>query len=97
MTKSNVDLSEPCEHVAQVKIHHIERPAKGCEDCLKMGGRWVHLRTCLICGHVACCDSSPNQHATAHFHGTKHAIVSSAEPGETWCWCYVDEAMLGGE
>jgi uncharacterized UBP type Zn finger protein len=51
----------------------------------------VHLRMCMICGHVACCDSSPNRHATAHFHGTKHPIMRSVEPGEDWGWCYVDE------
>ena len=92
---SNVDLSAPCEHAAQAKIHHVKRPAAGCEDCLKSGGRWVHLRECLSCGHVGCCDSSPNRHATAHFHATRHPIISSAEPGETWCWCYVDARMLG--
>jgi hypothetical protein len=96
-TGTNVDLSEPCAHVTQVKIHHIQRPAPGCEDCLKIGSRWVHLRTCLTCGHVGCCDSSPMRHATAHFQHTTHPIVSSAEVGETWSWCYVDEAILGEE
>ncbi|MEO7095188.1 MAG: UBP-type zinc finger domain-containing protein [Polyangiales bacterium] len=91
-----VDLSSPCEHVATTTVRVVDRPARGCEDCLRTGGRWVHLRECLTCGHVACCDSSPNKHATKHFHASKHAIVSSAEPGESWCWCYVDERMLGG-
>jgi hypothetical protein len=90
----HVDITEPCGHVNQVKIHSVERPAKGCEECMKSGGNWVHLRECLICGHIGCCDSSPSRHATAHFHGTQHPIVSSAEPGETWCWCYVDERVL---
>jgi hypothetical protein len=94
-THDNVDLSAPCTHVGQAKIHSVKRPAKGCEDCLKIGGRWVHLRECLSCGHIGCCDSSPNRHATAHFHATRHPIVSSAEPGEVWCWCYVDERVLG--
>ncbi len=67
--------------------------AKGCEDCVKIGASWVHLRECLICGHVGCCDSSPNKHATKHFHGSKHPVMRSAEPGEMWGWCYVDEAM----
>ena len=89
-----VDLSDPCEHVREVKIHEV-RPAAGCEDCLKMGGRWVHLRECLTCGHVGCCDSSPNRHATAHFKATKHPIVASAQAGETWAWCYLDERVLG--
>jgi uncharacterized UBP type Zn finger protein len=92
---SNVDLSQPCEHVSQTKIRTVRRPGAGCEDCLKMGGQWVHLRECLTCGHVGCCDSSPNKHATAHYHATKHPIVSSAEPGEYWCWCYIDERVLG--
>ena len=92
---SNVDLSQPCGHVVQVKIRTVTRPAGGCEDCMKIGGRWVHLRECLTCGHVGCCDSSPNKHATAHFHATQHPIISSAEPEEDWCWCYVDERVLG--
>lgn len=66
----------------------------GCEDCLRIGGRWVHLRRCVTCGHVGCCDSSPNRHATAHHHSTGHAIIQSFEPGENWCWCYVDEIMF---
>jgi uncharacterized UBP type Zn finger protein len=66
----------------------------GCEDCLKIGGRWVHLRECLSCGHVGCCDNSPNKHATAHWHETRHALIKSFEPGEVWAWCYADEAML---
>ena len=68
--------------------------AEGCEDCLKTGDTWVHLRMCMTCGHVGCCDSSKNKHATKHFHGTKHPIIRSAEPGEGWYWCYVDELLL---
>ncbi len=92
---ANVDLSAPCEHVTDDTLREVQRPARGCVDCLAIGGRWVHLRECLTCGHVGCCDSSPNKHATKHFHATKHPIISSAEPGETWCWCYVDERVLG--
>jgi uncharacterized UBP type Zn finger protein len=92
--KSEVDLGVPCDHVGETKIRSVERPAGGCEDCLKIGARWVHLRECLTCGHVGCCDSSPNKHATAHFHATKHPIITSVEPGETWTWCYVDERFL---
>src|SRR6202041_1473567 len=66
----------------------------GCEECLKMGDTWVHLRLCLECGHVGCCDSSKNKHATKHFHHTKHPIIRSLEPGEDWGWCYVDELEL---
>ena len=67
---------------------------KGCEECLKMGGYWVHLRECLICGNVGCCDSSPNKHATKHFHATKHPVIRSIEPHENWGWCFVDEVMV---
>ncbi len=66
---------------------------KGCEDCVKTGDSWVHLRECLLCGHVGCCDSSKNKHATKHFHASKHAVMRSVEPGEHWAWCYVDEVM----
>jgi hypothetical protein len=62
-----------------------------CSDCVAVGGRWVHLRRCLTCDHVACCDSSPARHATAHAKATGHPVITSAEPGETWRWCYVDE------
>ena len=68
--------------------------AKGCEECVKMGSGWVHLRECLVCGHVGCCDSSPNKHATKHFHTVKHPVMRSVEPGESWGWCYVDEVMV---
>ena len=63
----------------------------GCTDCLAIGGRWLHLRRCASCGHVGCCDSSPNRHASAHAAGTEHAVAQSFEPGEDWFWCYVDE------
>src|SRR5690242_11743948 len=92
--RNEVDLSVPCEHVAETTIRTVQRPGRGCEDCLKIGGRWLHLRECLTCGHVACCDSSPNRHPTAHLHASKHPIVSSAEVGETWCWCYADDRAL---
>jgi hypothetical protein len=68
--------------------------AKGCEECLKIGGEWVHLRECLVCGKVGCCDSSPHKHATKHFHASKHAVMRSVEPGERWGWCFVDEVMV---
>lgn len=83
---------QPCEHVDL--IQEVTPSAEGCEECLQMGDSWVHLRICLICGHVGCCDSSKNKHATAHFHETGHPIIRSFEPGETWRWCYVDEIML---
>lgn len=67
---------------------------RGCEDCLREGTRWVHLRECLQCGHVGCCDNSPRRHATAHFRATAHPIMRSIEPGEDWAWCYVDSLFL---
>lgn len=68
--------------------------ADGCEECLRSGDTWVHLRVCMHCGHVGCCDSSRNKHATAHFHATGHAVARSLEPGEEWGWCYVDRVLL---
>jgi hypothetical protein len=66
----------------------------GCGDCIAMGARWVHLRRCTQCGHVGCCDNSPNKHATAHFRTDEHPIIQSFEPGEDWYWCYVDELFF---
>jgi len=81
-----------CAHVAGIKA--VRPSAQGCEDCLRIGATWVHLRLCMTCGHVGCCDSSPNRHATKHFHQTTHPIVRSLEAGEDWGWCYQDEVML---
>ena len=82
---------QPCGHLSQAQDlppgHHV------CDECVKMGGKWVHLRLCLTCGHVGCCDSSPHRHATKHFHETQHPVIRSNEPGENWGWCYVDETM----
>jgi uncharacterized UBP type Zn finger protein len=78
-----------CKHVDQIR--DVTPSSNGCEDCLKIGATWVHLRLCLECGHVGCCDSSPNKHATKHFHRTKHPIIRSFEPNEDWMWCYVDQ------
>jgi hypothetical protein len=68
---------------------HVAPKSDGCEECLKLGMDWVHLRVCLSCGHIGCCDSSQGKHATKHFHATKHPIIESFEPGEDWGWCYV--------
>ncbi|HET9038087.1 MAG TPA: UBP-type zinc finger domain-containing protein [Myxococcaceae bacterium] len=84
-----------CTHVNSLKP--VRPHTKGCEECLKTGGRWVHLRLCLSCGHVGCCDSSPNQHATKHFQATQHPIVQSLERVEDWGWCYVDEVDFEGD
>ena len=78
-----------CEHLEAEPLTEVDVTPE-CEDCVAVGGRWVHLRRCLTCNHVGCCDSSPAQHATAHFHDTSHAVITSAEPGERWRWCYVD-------
>jgi uncharacterized UBP type Zn finger protein len=80
-----------CTHTSQIR--DVYPHTSGCEECLKTGSRWVHLRLCMICGHVGCCDSSPNRHATHHFHATEHPIIRSIEPGESWKWCYVDEVV----
>ena len=68
---------------------------RACVDCLQEGTAWVHLRECLDCGHVGCCDNSPRRHATAHFHATQHPVMQSTEPGEDWRWCFVDEIAAG--
>ncbi len=85
-------MGNGCSHFDQV-VYPVPK-TKGCEECLKMGDLWVHLRLCEICGHVGCCDSSKNRHATKHFHKTKHPIMRSLEPGENWGWCFVDEVMF---
>jgi uncharacterized UBP type Zn finger protein len=81
-----------CRHKDQ--IQDVSPSADGCEDCLKTGDPWVHLRMCLTCGYVGCCDNSPNRHATKHFQGTEHPLITSFEPGEDWIWCYVDNALI---
>ncbi len=81
-----------CEHLKEIQT--VKPSADGCEDCMKTGDRWVHLRLCEICGHVGCCDSSPNKHATKHFHATNHAIIKSFEPGEDWGYCYPDDLFF---
>lgn len=81
-----------CNHLDQ--IADVTPSAEGCEDCLKSGGRWVHLRLCLSCGHVGCCDSSPNRHATKHYRGAGHPLIQSFEPGEDWMYCYADDVVL---
>jgi Zn-finger in ubiquitin-hydrolases and other protein len=84
-------LTAGCTHLDEIRVTDLPAAIDGCEECLKTGGRWVHLRMCEICGHIGCCDNSPGKHATAHFHETSHPIIRSAEPGERWSWCYVDE------
>ncbi len=78
-----------CTHLDQ--IQDVAPRTRGCEECLKAGTTWVHLRMCLECGHVGCCDSSQGKHATGHFRETQHPLMRSIEPGETWGWCFVDQ------
>ena len=82
-----------CTHLDTVQVIELPEPLAGCEECLKIGGRWVHLRMCLSCGKVGCCDNSPNRHATRHAQGTGHPVIASAEPGERWLYCYPDDAF----
>ena len=86
-------MATHCDHLDQVQDVSPRTP-QGCEECLQTNSRWVHLRLCLACGHVGCCDSSPNKHATKHFHRAGHPVVRSLEPGEDWGWCYADQLML---
>ena len=87
------DMPQSCPHLDQL-VAIDPRTPQGCEECLKTGSWWVHLRLCLSCGHVGCCDQSPNRHATAHFHETQHPVMRSFQPGEDWGWCYVDEIFF---
>jgi len=82
-----------CRHVDQVRNVTPQTP-EGCEECLKSGDTWVQLRECLVCGHIGCCDSSKNKHATQHFHATRHPVMRSYRSGDDWAWCYVDEQYL---
>ena len=85
-------MQASCSHLGQ--MHDVPPNTAGCEECLKMGDSWVHLRLCKTCGHVGCCDDSKNKHATKHFRKTHHPIIRSLEPGEDWGWCYADEVMI---
>jgi hypothetical protein len=85
-------MARHCTHLDT--IADVTPSAHGCEDCLKTGDEWLHLRLCRTCGHVGCCDDSPNRHATAHFHATRHPIIEGYDPPEGWGWCYVDETMV---
>jgi uncharacterized UBP type Zn finger protein len=82
-----------CSHLDQIRPVAPQTP-DGCEECLQSGSSWVHLRLCLSCGYVGCCDSSPGKHATKHFHSSHHPLVRSFEPGEDWAWCYADGLLL---
>jgi len=83
-----------CSHLDQIEVTALPEKIDGCEECLKIDSQWVHLRMCMTCGKIGCCDSSPNKHATAHGRESGHPIIRSAEPGEDWNWCYVDEVAF---
>ena len=86
-------MSPACKHLDRIEDAKPRTPS-GCQECLETGGEWVHLRLCLTCGHVGCCDNSAGKHATLHFHKTHHPIIRSFEPGEDWAWCYVDQLFM---
>ena len=83
-----------CTHLDSVTITQLPEAADGCADCLVTGDPWCHLRICLTCGHVGCCDDSPNRHATAHAQDRGHPLIRSTQPGEDWSWCFVDEVAM---
>jgi uncharacterized UBP type Zn finger protein len=83
-----------CGHLDQIRVTQLPEAVAGCEECLAVGSPWLHLRICLECGKVGCCDDSPNRHARAHAHGSGHPLIRSLEPGETWSWCFLDEVAL---
>jgi hypothetical protein len=83
-----------CTHLNQIRVTELPESVPGCEDCLRLGTSWLHLRICLECGHVGCCDDSPERHASAHAAGSEHPIIRSIEPHEDWSWCFVDEVMM---
>lgn len=83
-----------CEHLRNANVNVEPKTPNGCEECLKIGDTWFHLRLCLTCGHVGCCDQSKNKHATKHFHKTKHPVIKSFQPGESWKYCYIDDLEM---
>jgi Zn-finger in ubiquitin-hydrolases and other protein len=87
-------MSAVCTHLDSIEVTSLLDRIPGCEDCLALGDSWVHLRMCMTCGKIGCCDSSPNRHATRHAGASGHPIIRSAEPGEDWSWCYVDEVAF---
>jgi uncharacterized UBP type Zn finger protein len=86
-------MATTCTHLDQIK-NVPPRTPNGCEECLKTGDTWVHLRLCMTCGHVGCCDQSKNKHATKHFHKSNHPIIKSFQPDEDWMYCYIDDLFM---
>lgn len=87
-------MSGSCTHLNTIVVTELPESVAGCEECLREGGVWLHLRICLECGHVGCCDDSPRRHATAHARAAAHPLIRSLELGETWSWCYEDQVMM---
>jgi hypothetical protein len=87
-------MAASCSHLDTITVTTLPAEVAGCEDCLREGTKWLHLRICLECGHVGCCDDSPQRHASAHARGASHPLIRSLEPGEEWCWCFVDEVAM---
>ncbi len=87
-------MPKSCSHLNTIEVTELPDSVEGCEDCLREGAAWLHLRICLTCGHVGCCDDSPHQHATAHARSAQHQLIRSLEPGEDWSWCYEDEVAM---
>lgn len=85
-------MQAACTHLKQIRVTETE--VNVCRECIKLGDPWVHLRMCMVCGHVGCCDDSKNRDASRHFQTTEHPLIRSIEPGEAWAWCYVDEVEL---
>ena len=85
-------MTNTCTHLDT--IAEVTPSSEGCEDCLQAGETWLHLRMCMACGHIGCCDSSPNRHASAHARESGHPVISSLEPGEDWFWCYEDQVAF---
>jgi uncharacterized UBP type Zn finger protein len=87
-------MNAPCQHLAALDLRHLKQDNQHvCPECVALHDTWVHLRICQQCGHVGCCDDSKNKHATRHFRATQHPVITSAQPGENWAWCYPDEAF----
>jgi uncharacterized UBP type Zn finger protein len=93
MAAAGTPVASVCSHLGQIAVTGTDTNV--CEECVQLGDPWVHLRLCLVCGHVACCDSSKNRHATRHFQHTGHPLIRSLEPGERWVWCYADNTVAG--
>jgi uncharacterized UBP type Zn finger protein len=89
-----MDQMDTCSHLDTIQITELPESVAGCEECLATGGKWLHLRICLECGKVGCCDDSPGRHASAHAAESDHPLIRSLEPGETWSWCFVDDLAM---